>query len=59
MPNHEARARFRSSRNRFERLGIIPKYGKTQQRFLLADKRECFIWGAVWKKTVRFVNHVF
>ena len=37
-PNHEAHARYRSSRKGSKRLDIIPKYGKTQKRFLLADK---------------------
>ena len=31
------------SRNRSKRLDIDPKCGKIQKRFLLADKRECFI----------------
>ena len=37
-PNHEAHARYRSSHKGSKRLDIIPKYGKTQKRFLLADK---------------------
>ena len=37
-PNHEAYARHRSSHKGFKCLDIIPKYGKTQKRFLLADK---------------------
>ena len=36
-PNHEAHARYRSSRKGSKRLdiGLIPKYGKTQKRFFL------------------------
>ena len=37
-PNHEAHARYRNSHKGSKRLDIIPKYGKTQKRFLRADK---------------------
>ena len=37
-PNHEAHARYRSSHIRSKRLDTIPKYGKTQKWFFLADK---------------------
>ena len=37
-PNHEAHARYHSSHKGCKRLSIIPKYGKMQKRFLLADK---------------------
>ena len=36
--NHEAHVRYRSSHKGSKCLDIIPKYGKTQKRFFLADK---------------------